>query len=67
MSSCLLRLYAIVGICVMFSPLRAENVGDIAVRGNVLDDIMRMPITTAKVYVIDLVDSSVVGSSTSSG
>ncbi len=67
MSSCLLRLYAIVGICVMFSPLRAENVGDIAVRGNVLDDIMRMPITTAKVYVIDLVDSSVVASSTSSG
>lgn len=45
----------------------AENAGDITVRGNVLDNIMHMPITTAQVCVIDPADSTVVASGTSNG
>lgn len=45
----------------------AENAGDITVRGNVLDNIMHMPITTAQVCVIDPADSTVVTSGTSNG
>ncbi len=45
----------------------AENVGDVSVRGKVLDGVMHMPITTAKVCVIDSADSTIVASGTSSG
>lgn len=62
-----LRFYAIVVLFFILSPLKAENTGDITVKGNVLDGIMRMPITTAKVYVIAPADSTVVASTSSSG
>ena len=41
--------------------------GDVSVRGKVLDGVMHMPITTAQVCVIDSADSTIVASGTSSG
>ncbi len=47
--------------------LMAENKGDIVLTGNVFDNLMHLPITTAKVSLIDPADSSVVASGTSDG
>lgn len=62
-----LRFYVILCLLVIFSPLMAENTGDITVKGNVFDDIMHMPIPTANVCLIDAADSTVVASASSSG
>lgn len=54
--------------CNLYSgQLMAETTGDIAVSGKVYDNLMHLPITTAKVSVIDPADSTEVASDTSGG
>lgn len=68
MHSSLHRFYTtIVGFFFIYSLLMAENADYITVRGNVFDGIMRIPITTAQIRIIDSTDSTVVASTSSSG
>ncbi len=66
MSFSLLRFYVAVVLFVIFSPLMTISGADnISITGYVYDNLMRIPIPTATIDVINAADSSAVASTTS--